>query len=195
MMGEQTASTDSRQIPPLPWAGADTPEYIAYMQNEWGVPVRRDRRLFEMLVLEIFQAGLSWAIILKRRRHFREAFANWDFNQVAAFTARDRKRLLRNPGIIRNQRKIQAAITNAGAIIEIRRDFKTFSRYLWDFIGGEPITPSTPYRSWNELPATSPLALKLSRDMKQRGFTFIGPTSCYAFMQAVGLVDDRVAPC
>ena len=186
-------SRSKSMSPAMPWAGSNDSQYIAYMQNEWGIPVRRDRKLYEMLVLETFQAGLSWAIVLRRRKHFRHAFAGWDFNQVAAFNRKDQQGLLRNTGIIRNQRKIRAAIRNARKVIKIREAIGSFSRYLWNFVGNKPVLPAKPYRDWTELPTTTPLARQLSADMKQRGFTFIGPTICYAFMQAVGLVDDRVA--
>jgi DNA-3-methyladenine glycosylase I len=179
-------------LQPMPWTGADDPAYQRYMQREWGVPVRRDRKLFEMLTLQVFQAGLSWATILKRRSAFRKAFADWRLDSVAAFTKRDIARLSRDRSIIRNRPKIEAAVGNARCILALRSECSTFSAYLWGFVGGEPVRPARPYRSWEELPDATPLSARLSRDLKAHGFRFLGPVACYAFMQAVGLVDDRV---
>jgi DNA-3-methyladenine glycosylase I len=177
---------------PYPWIGADDAEYLAYMRDEWGVPVRDDRKLFEMLILETFQAGLSWSTILRRRKGFRKAFANWSLGKVSAFGPNDVERLMNDEGIIRNRRKIEAAVANANAIILIKKEFGSLAKYLWDFVGGEPILPGKPYKSWKDIPAETESSRALSRDLKKRGFKFVGPTSCYAFMQAVGLADDRL---
>lgn len=178
---------------PFPWAGSRNPDYVRYMCEEWGVPVHDDRRLFEMLALECFQAGLSWATILKRRQAFRRAFSNWNLSVIAAYGSRDRARLRRDPGIIRNARKIEAVIANAAAALKLRREFGSLDAYFWGFIGGRPITRNKGRcRRWQDLPCESEESRRLARDLKARGFRFVGPVACYAFMQAVGLVDDRL---
>lgn len=175
-----------------PWIGAGDKEYIRYMDLEWGSPVHNDRKLFEMLILESFQAGLSWATILKRRKAFRNAFSNWSVRKVAAFSDDDMQRLLQNPGIIRNRLKIKAAVQNAGQFIAIQKEFGSFDAWLWSFTDGKVVKPKKPYRSWGEVPAETELSRAISKALKKRGFSFLGPVATYAFMQAVGLVDDRV---
>jgi DNA-3-methyladenine glycosylase I len=183
-----------RTVPRCHWAGSD-PDYVAYHDREWGVPVHDDRKHFEMLTLEGFQAGLSWLTILKRRRHFRRAFANWDWNKVARFTAADIRRLMGNRGIIRNRLKITAAVNNAKRFIEVRTEFGSFDRYIWSFTHYKTIFPKCPVRHFKDLPTHSPESDALSRDLKKRGFSFVGTVICYAHMQAIGMVNDHLAGC
>jgi DNA-3-methyladenine glycosylase I len=177
-----------------PWAGSN-PEYIAYHDNEWGVPVHNDRKHFEMLVLEGFQAGLSWLTILKRRTNFKKAFARWDWEKVSRFTTADIDRLMRDRGIIRNRLKITAAISNAKRFIEIRKEFGSFDRYIWKFTNYKTLYPRRPAKAFNELPTRSPESDDLSRDLKKRGFSFVGTVICYAHMQAIGMVNDHLEGC
>jgi DNA-3-methyladenine glycosylase I len=169
--------------------------YIAYHDNEWGVPVHDDRKLFEMLVLEGFQAGLSWITILKRRGNFRAAFANFDWKKVAAFSDRDIERLMNDRGIIRNRLKILAAINNARRFIEVRADFGTFDRYIWQFTGNTTLMPATRASAWKDVPCRSAESDALSKDLRKRGFAFVGTVICYSHMQATGMVDDHMAGC
>ena len=174
-----------------PWArsGPD----IAYHDREWGVPVRADRRLFEFLVLEGAQAGLSWSTILARRRGYRAAFAAFDPAKVARFTPARVARLLQDPGIIRHRGKIESAIGNARAFLAVQREHGSFAAYVWGFVGGRPIQHGR--RQSRHVPAETAISQALSRDLKRRGFTFVGPTICYAFMQATGLVNDHLTSC
>lgn len=174
------------------WAG-DKPHMICYHDREWGRPVHRDRRLFEMLLLEGAQAGLTWDTILKRRENYRKAFAGFDPTKVAKFTDNRKKRLLNDPGIIRNRLKIDAAVTNAQAFLSIQKEFGSFNRYVWQFVGGKPKLNNR--RTMADVPATTPESDALSKDLKKRGFRFVGSTIVYAFMQAVGMVDDHVNGC
>jgi DNA-3-methyladenine glycosylase I len=180
-----------------PWARGEPdtaqPSTTAYHDLEWGVPVRDDRRLFELLVLEGAQAGLSWSTILARRAGYRRAFARFDVARVARFRPAVVSRLLRDPGIIRHRGKIESAIGNARAVLAVQREHGSFAAYLWDFVGGRPLDNRR--RSPGQVPAQTALSQALSRDLKRRGFTFVGPTICYAFMQAVGLVNDHVTSC
>lgn len=176
----------------FPWVGSNDPAYIKYMQEEWGMPVHNDRRLFEMLALECFQAGLSWACVLKRRQAFRRAFANWRLQTIAAYGPDDRARLLEDATIIRNARKIDAVIANAAAALQVQREFKSLAAYFWGFTGGRPIERNQRCKQWQDLPVESEESQFMARDMKARGFRLIGPVACYAFMQAVGLVNDRI---
>jgi DNA-3-methyladenine glycosylase I len=166
---------------------------IAYYDTEWGVPVHDDRILFEFLILEGAQAGLSWSTILKKRAAYRQAFAEFDPFRVAAYDESKVAELLANPGIVRNRRKIEAAIGNARAFLAIQREFGSFDAYVWRFVGGQPKVNA--WRSLAELPTTTPESEALSRDLARRGFKFIGSTICYAFMQAVGMVNDHVVDC
>lgn len=166
---------------------------IAYHDREWGVPVRADRRLFELLLLEGAQAGLSWSIVLARRSGYRAAFAAFDPARVARFTKVRVERLLRDSGIIRHRGKIESAITNAGAFLAVQREHGSFAAYLWDFVDGRPI--QNRWRRPRHVPAQTSVSQALSRDLKRRGFTFVGPTICYAFMQATGLVNDHLTSC
>ncbi|HPA80544.1 MAG TPA: DNA-3-methyladenine glycosylase I [Thermoanaerobaculales bacterium] len=175
-----------------PWCG-DDPLYLAYHDREWGVPVRDDRTLFEFLTLEGAQAGLSWLTVLRKREAYRGAFAGFDPERVAAMDGRSVRRLMANAGIIRNRKKIEAAIGNARAFLEVQREFGSFSDYIWRFVDERPIHGS--WRSIAEIPATTPLAEAISRDLKQRGFRFVGPTIVYAHMQATGMVNDHLVSC
>jgi DNA-3-methyladenine glycosylase I len=176
------------------WAG-DDPVSISYHDNEWGVPVHDDRKHFEMLTLEGFQAGLSWITILKRRTNFRKAFSGWNWNTVAKFTPSDIARLMQNRGIIRNRLKISAAINNANRFMEVRKEFGTFDRYIWKFTKNKTINSQHPVKTFRELPVHSPESVALSRDLKKRGFLFVGPVICYAHMQAIGMVNDHLDGC
>jgi DNA-3-methyladenine glycosylase I len=174
------------------WSGTD-PLYVKYHDREWGVPVHDDRRLFEMLILEGAQAGLSWLTILKKREAFREAFDGFDPARVAKYDGRKIRELLRNPGIIRNRLKIQAAVQNARAFLEVVDEFGSFDRYIWRFVGGRPLHNRRARLS--DIPARTEESDALSRDLKKRGFKFVGSMICYAFMQAVGMVNDHVVEC
>ncbi|WP_455204985.1 DNA-3-methyladenine glycosylase I [Kaarinaea lacus] len=174
------------------WAGTD-PLYIDYHDKEWGVPVHDDQLLFEFLILEGAQAGLSWITILKRRQAYREAFADFDVEQVARFNQRKIESLLKNPGIIRNRLKVQSAVNNAKAFLKVQDEFGSFAKYQWDFVGGKPLQNC--WRSLSDLPAKTPQSEALSKDLKKRGFSFVGPTIMYAHMQAVGMVNDHVLEC
>jgi DNA-3-methyladenine glycosylase I len=176
------------------WAGTD-PVYCAYHDYEWGVPVHNDKKLFEMLILEGFQAGLSWITILKRREHFRKAFDNWDWKTISRYTQKDVKRLMADKTIIRNRLKIQSAINNAKRFIEVRKEFGTFSEYMWRFTNGKTLLPKRPYKTWKEIPPRTPLSDAMSADLKKRGFTFVGSIICYSHMQAVGMVNDHIKGC
>ena len=174
------------------WAGSD-PLYIRYHDTEWGVPVHDDRTLFEFLILEGAQAGLSWLTILKKRENYIRAFDNFDPQKVAAYDTRKVKELISNPGIIRNRLKIEAAVQNARAVLSVQQEFGSFDNYIWQFVGGRTLK-----NSWNtvgELPAQTDTSAGMSSDLKKRGFKFVGPTICYAFMQATGMVNDHTVDC
>jgi len=175
------------------WAEGPEPEYREYHDKEWGVPVHDDRKLFEFLILEGAQAGLSWSTILKKRRNYREAFANFDPRKVAGFDRRKIGQLLRNPGIVRNRLKIDSAVKNARAFLDVQREFGSFDAYVWRFVSGRP--KRSRWRNLREIPAETPESKAMSKDLKKRGFRFVGPTICYAFMQAVGMVNDHVVDC
>ena len=174
------------------WAG-DDPLYVAYHDDEWGVPSHDDRHLFEMLILEGAQAGLSWITILRKRENYRRAFANWDAEKIARFSAKDVALLMADAGIVRNRLKISAAIDNAKAFLKVREEFGSFDKYIWQFAGGAPIQKKR--RTMRDIPASTPESDAMSRDLKQRGFRFVGTTICYAFMQATGMVNDHLASC
>jgi DNA-3-methyladenine glycosylase I len=173
--------------------GDHNPLYAAYHDEEWGVPMHDDRVLFEFLILEGAQAGLSWETILRKRQHYREAFAGFDPARVARFTPKRVERLLQNPGLVRNRLKIQGTVKNARAFLEVQREFGSFARYAWDFVGGEP--RQNAWQSMREVPARTAESDALSKDLKKRGFTFVGSTITYAWMQAVGLVNDHYVGC
>ena len=174
------------------WAGSD-PLYIRYHDDEWGVPVHNDRRLFEMLILEGAQAGLSWITILRKRPAYRRAFDRFDPKKVARYSAARQRALMRDAGIVRNRLKIGAAVTNAQAFLAVQKEFGSFDAYLWRFGGGEPKVNRP--RAHGQIPARTTESDALAKDLKKRGFKFVGSTICYAFMQAVGMVDDHVDGC
>ena len=174
------------------WAG-DDPVYHRYHDKEWGVPLHNDKKLFEFLILEGMQAGLSWITILKKRDAFRKAFDNFDCNKVAKYNKAKTDRLMQDAGIIRNRLKIDGAVKNAQAYLRVREEFGTFNRYLWGYVDFTPIQNSR--KSLQEVPAKTDLAEKLSKDLKKRGFTFVGPTIVYAMMQATGMVNDHTTDC
>ncbi len=178
--------------PRCKWAGTD-PLYIEYHDTEWGVPVHDDRLLFEFLILEGAQAGLSWLTILKKRQEYREAFDHFDPKKVAQYDSGKIRELLTNKGIIRNRLKIEAAVQNARAFRAVQREFSSFDAYIWNFVGGKPIKNG--WKSEAEVPAKTKESVDMSKDLRRKGFKFIGPTICYAFMQAVGLVNDHIVSC
>jgi DNA-3-methyladenine glycosylase I len=174
------------------WCTSD-PLYLRYHDEEWGVPLHDDGKLFEMLILEGAQAGLSWLTILKRREGYREAFDRFDAEKIARYDRRKTDALLKNPGIIRNRLKIAATVGNARAFLAVRKEFGSFDAYIWSFVGGKPKRDRR--KPGESLPAQTAEAEAMSQDLKKRGFRFVGPTICYAFMQAVGMVNDHAADC
>lgn len=174
------------------WVGED-PLMIEYHDDEWGVPVHDDRHFFEKIVLDGAQAGLSWRTILHKRENYRNAFDNFDPQKVAQYDDQKYQALLQNPGIVRNRLKVASAITNAQAFLVIQSEFGSFDRYIWQFVGDTPIQNA--WQTWEDVPATSPESDALSKDLKKRGFKFVGSTICYAFMQAAGLVNDHTVDC
>lgn len=174
------------------WAGTD-PVYIRYHDREWGVPVHDDRTLFEFLVLEGAQAGLSWITILKKRPHYRRAFDDFVPRKVASYDTRNINELLSDQGIIRNRQKIRSAVNNAAAFLKIQETCGSFDQYIWQFVDGRPIQNA--WRREADIPAETEISLAMSRDLKQKGFSFVGPRICYAFMQATGMVNDHVTNC
>ena len=175
-----------------PWATSD-PVYVAYHDEEWGVPLHDDRRLFEMLVLEGAQAGLSWLTILKRRDGYRRAFDGFDPRVVARYGKGEIARLLADSGIIRNRLKVRAAVTNARAFLDVQAEFGSFDRYIWNFVDGRPLQNA--WQQLTDIPARTALSDTLSKDLKRRGFSFVGSTICYAHMQATGMVNDHLVDC
>jgi DNA-3-methyladenine glycosylase I len=174
------------------WAGSD-PLYTAYHDREWGVPVHNDRKLFEMLLLEGAQAGLSWITILRKRENYRKAFEEFDPEKIARYDRIKIRKLLAEEGIVRNKLKIAAAIQNAKAFLDVQKEFGSFEAYVWPFVSGRTI--QNKWKSLKEIPASSAEAVALSKDLRRRGFSFVGPTICYAFMQAVGMVNDHIVSC
>lgn len=176
-----------------PWAEGVSPAYLEYHDTEWGVPVHDDRKQFEFLILEGAQAGLSWSTILHRRAGYRRAFADFDPQKIARFTPARIENLLLDPGIIRNRLKVNAAVGNARAFLALQEEFGSFDRYIWNFVDGKPVVNR--WRRQSEVPATSPVSDALSKDMKKRGFRFVGSTILYAHLQATGLVNDHLLGC
>ncbi|MDH3943353.1 MAG: DNA-3-methyladenine glycosylase I [Anaerolineae bacterium] len=174
------------------WAGED-PLYIEYHDQEWGLPVHDDRLLFEFLILEGAQAGLSWITILKKRPAYRLAFDQFDPGLVARYDDSKIQELLSNPGIVRNKLKVNAAVTNAQAFLEVQSEFGSYDNYIWEFVGGKPQVNT--WKSQSDIPAETAESLAMSKDLKKRGFKFVGPTICYAFMQAIGMVNDHTVDC
>jgi len=166
---------------------------IKYHDKEWGVPVHNDKKLFEFLLLEGMQAGLSWRTVLYKRENFRKAFDNFNFNKIAKYNKRKITSLLKDEGIIRNKLKVESAVTNAKAFLEVRKEFGTFNKYIWSFINGNPI--QNKFKSLKEIPASTKLSDLISKDLKKRGFKFVGTTIIYAHMQATGMVNDHVVGC
>jgi DNA-3-methyladenine glycosylase I len=169
------------------------PLYIKYHDDEWGVPLHEDNKLFELLILEGFQAGLTWELILNRREALDKAFANFNPRKVAKFTQDDVEQLLNNPKVIRNRLKIQAAITNAQKFLQIQKEYGSFDKFIWQFVNQKPITHN--FKNWEEMPAQTKESESMSKELKKLGFKFVGPTICYAFMQAVGMVNDHLTTC
>ncbi len=174
------------------WAGND-PLYVAYHDEEWGVPVREDRRLFEFLILEGAQAGLSWITILRKREAYRKAFRNFDPLSVAAFTEKDEEQLMENPGIIRNRRKIAAGVSNARAFLKVQERYGSFAAWMWSFVEGTPQVNR--WQNLEDVPAETPLSRSMSKELKRMGFSFVGPVIWYSHMQAVGMVNDHLVSC
>ncbi|BDW92096.1 DNA-3-methyladenine glycosylase I [Flagellimonas marinaquae] len=169
------------------------PLYEAYHDTEWGVPVKDDSTLFEFLILETFQAGLSWITVLRKRENFREAFDNFDYNKIAQYNQTKIDSLLQNPGIIRNKLKVNATVSNARAFMATQKEFGSFSKYIWDFVNGNPI--KNEWENYRDAPATTELSDIISKDLKKRGFKFVGSTVIYAHMQATGMVNDHEVNC
>ncbi len=182
----------SKTIVRCPW-GVSDPLYKEYHDKEWGVPVHDDRKLFEMLILEGAQAGLSWITILKKRDNYRKAFDNFDAEKIAKYNQRKIEQLLKNEGIVRNKLKINAAVINAKAFLKIKKELGTFDKYIWQFVGGNPIINKR--KSMKDIPAKTKESDEMSKDLLKRGFKFTGSTICYAFMQAVGMVNDHIIDC
>jgi DNA-3-methyladenine glycosylase I len=176
-----------------PWVDLTKLDYVEYHDTEWGVPVHDDRTIFEFLTLEGAQAGMSWYTVLRKREAYRKAFRQFDPERVARYGKRELASLLNNPGIIRNQQKIVAAIANAQRFLEVQGEFGSFDRYIWRFVNGKPIVHK--FRRLKDYPATSAESDALSKDLKQRGFKFVGSTICYAHMQATGMINDHVVDC
>jgi len=174
------------------WAGSD-PLYHDYHDNEWGLPEHNDQKLFEMLILEGAQAGLSWITILKKRENYRKAFDNFDAAKIVKYNETKIQELLKNEGIVRNKLKVNAAVQNARGVLEIQKEFDNFDTYIWQFVGGNP--RKNAFKHLKDLPAKTPESEAMSKDLLKRGFKFVGPTICYAFMQAVGMVNDHVVGC
>lgn len=185
-------AADGKQVVRCPWCG-DDPLYVRYHDEEWGVPAHDERRLFEMLILEGAQAGLSWITVLRKRENYRRAMAGFDPDTVARFRKPKIDSLMRDAGLIRNRAKLESAVTNARAFLEIRESHGSFDDYLWGVVDGEPIRNR--FQSIGQVPASTPLSDALSKDLKKRGFKFVGSTICYSYMQAVGLVNDHVTGC
>jgi DNA-3-methyladenine glycosylase I len=187
-----TRTTAPPALPRCPWPGSD-PLYCKYHDEEWGVPVHDDRQLFEMLNLEGAQAGLSWITILRKRPAYRKAFDRFDARKIAKYDAKKIRSLMADPGIVRNRLKIAGTVKNAKAFLAVQKEFGSFDRYIWQFVGGAPIVNRP--KSLGALPARTERSDAMSKELKRRGFTFVGSTICYAFMQAVGMVDDHAVGC
>jgi DNA-3-methyladenine glycosylase I len=189
----QPSVQPSPAVTRCPWPTVGDPLYLAYHDDEWGVPVHDDGKIYEFLVLEAFQAGLSWRTVLYKRENFRKAFAGFDYRKVARFGRREVARLLKDPGIIRNRQKIEAAITNAQRFLEVQAEYGTFAAYMWSWVKGKPIVHR--FRALKDYPPYIEEAVAWAKDLKQRGFKFLGPTVVYAHMQAVGMVNDHTVDC
>lgn len=181
-----------KMIEACPWCG-DDPLYRRYHDEEWGVPVHDDQVLFEYITLEGAQAGLSWITVLRKRERYREVFAGFDPVKVARFTPAKQEKLLQDPGIVRNRLKVESTVSNAKAFLAVQKEFGSFDRYLWGFVEGKPVVNRP--RSMSDVAAVTPLAERISKDLKKRGFRFVGPTIIYAYLQAVGVVNDHMINC
>lgn len=181
-----------KEIKRCGWCEGD-PLYEEYHDKEWGVPLYDEEKLFEFLLLETFQAGLSWITILRKRENFRKAFDNFDYKKMADYSEEKIGHLMSDSGIIRNKQKIQASVANARAFMQVQQEFGSFSKYIWDFVQGKPIQNN--WKSYNDAPPMTELSIKISKDLKKRGFKFIGPTVVYAHMQATGMVNDHEIDC
>lgn len=186
------AAAPGQDRPRCSWAGAD-PDYRRYHDTEWGRPLHDDRQLFEFLILEGAQAGLSWITILKKRPHYRAAFDAFDPRKIVRYDAARIDHLCVDPGIVRNRLKIEAAVSNAAAFLRVQAEFGRFDRYIWQFVDGRPVKNA--WKHVSEIPTATDASRAMSRDLKRRGFKFVGPTICYAFMQAVGMVNDHTVDC
>ena len=193
MGGGDTVRAMARAVTRCEWAQPNDPLYVAYHDEEWGVPSHDDRHLFELLVLEGAQAGLSWSTILRKREGYRAAFADFDVAKVARFTPARVERLIQDTSIVRNRSKIESAVNNAKRVLEVRKEFDTLDAYLWSFVDGTPIVGR--WKRVNELPTETDVSRLMSKDLKRRGFRFVGPTVCYAYMQAVGMANDHLVTC
>src|SRR5579859_2583383 len=191
MKSKPTEPAVSKDLPRCAWAEGDL--YLAYHDKEWGLPVHEDRLLFEFLILEGAQAGLSWITILKKRENYRRAFDNFEPEKVARYNSKKIQTLLADPGIVRNKLKVESAIQNAKAFLQVQKDFGSFDRYIWQFVGGQPIRNH--WTSLKQVPPRTAVSDTMSRELLKRGFKFVGSTICYAFMQAVGLVNDHTTDC
>lgn len=174
------------------WSESD-PLYVEYHDQEWGVPLHEDKKLFEFLILEGMQAGLSWLTVLKKRNNFRQAFDHFDAEKIARYSPKHITKLMNNPGIIRNELKIKAAVKNARAYLDVREQFKNFDNYIWQFTDGKPLQNA--WKTLKQVPASTKQSDEMSKALKKRGFTFVGTTICYAYMQAVGMVNDHLVHC
>ncbi|MFP5440026.1 MAG: DNA-3-methyladenine glycosylase I [Gammaproteobacteria bacterium] len=190
--GKRSATGGAADLPRCPWCGTD-PLYVAYHDREWGVPVHDDRTWFEFLVLEGAQAGLSWITILKKRENYRKAFDNFDVQKVARYTPARIEKLLQDPGIVRNRLKVESTVSNAKAFIAVQKEFGSFDAYMWQWTGGKPVINRP--RSLKDVPASTELSDRISKDMKKRGFRFVGSTIIYAHLQATGVVNDHLVSC
>jgi DNA-3-methyladenine glycosylase I len=175
------------------WVPLDHPNYIKYHDEEWGVPVHDEQKLFEFITLEGAQAGLSWSTILKKRDGYRQAFANFDPKKVSKFMNKKVDQLLQNPGIVRNKIKVESTVSNAKAFLKVQQEFGSFDSYIWSFVDDKPI--QNQFKKVSQIPAETPLSKLISKDLKKRGFRFVGPTIIYAFMQAIGMVNDHTVEC
>lgn len=191
-INDMCPEVDSNPLARCPWCGND-PLYIAYHDKEWGVPLYDDPKLFELLVLEGAQAGLSWITVLRKRENYRKAFEGFDIERVASYTETDVGRLLADPGIIRNRLKIGSAIKNAKAVLDIQKEFGSFSDFLWRYVNHTPLINA--WDDISQIPARTELSDQISRDLKKRGFNFVGSTICYAYMQSMGMVNDHLRSC
>jgi len=192
MEARETMTSKAKELRRCEWCGTD-PLYVKYHDEEWGVPLHDDRALFEFLLLEGAQAGLAWITILRKRESYRKAYDGFDPGKIARWDRRKFERLLKNPGIVRNRLKVEGAKKCARAYLEVVEETGSFDKFLWDFVGGKPIRNR--WKSLKEIPAVTDEATAMSKELKRRGFTFVGPTICYAFMQATGMVNDHVTGC